>query len=131
MCETHTKSVCVMPYTFSETMRRQMEAKKLGPREVAAKVGKSFEHIRKLISSETFPSRSLQNALADLLEIDRSEFEKQVNADRWREKYGKIPTIAQARHPIAAVWEDLTDDQQTVLLCMARCMVKQTKRKAA
>jgi hypothetical protein len=120
-----------MPYTFSETMRRQMEAKELGPREVAAKVGRSFEHIRKLSSSETFPSRALQNALADLLEIDRAEFEKQVNADRWREKYGKIPTTTQTRHPISAVWEDLTKDQQTVLLCMARCMAKQTKRKAA
>jgi transcriptional regulator with XRE-family HTH domain len=120
-----------MSYTFSETMRRQMEAKKLAPREVAARVGKSFEHIRKLSSSETFPSRALQNALADVLEIDRTEFEKQVNADRWREKYGKIPTATQTRHPISTVWEDLSKDQQTILLCMARCMAKQTKRKAA
>jgi hypothetical protein len=108
-----------------------MEAKKLGPKDVATKVGKSSEHIRKLISSETFPSRALQNALADLLEIDRGEFEKQVNADRWREKYGKIPTTKQARHPISVVWGDLTKDQRTVLLCMARCMAKLTKRKAA
>jgi len=108
-----------------------MEAKKLAPKELAASVGKSCEHIRKLSSSETFPSRALQNALADVLEIDRAEFEKQVNADRWREKYGKIPTTAQTHHPISAVWEDLTKDQRTVLLCMARCMVKQAKRKAA
>jgi transcriptional regulator with XRE-family HTH domain len=108
-----------------------MEAKKLGPREVAAKVGKSFEHIRKLSSSETFPSRGLQDALADLLEIDRAEFEKQVNADRWRDKYGKIPTVTQAQHPISTVWDDLTKEQQSTLLCMARCMAKQKKRKAA
>ena len=108
-----------------------MEAKKLGPKEVAAKVGKSFEHIRKLTSSETFPSRGLQDALADLLDIDRTNFEKQVNADRWRDKYGKIPTITQAQHPISTVWDDLTKDQQTTLLCMARCMAKQRKRKAA
>lgn len=120
-----------MAYTFAETMRRQMEAKKLGAKELATKAGKSFEHIRKLCGSETFPSRTLQNVLADLLDIDRAEFEKQVNADRWREKYGKIPTTTQTRHPISTVWDDLTKDQQTVLLCMARCMAKQTKRKAA
>jgi transcriptional regulator with XRE-family HTH domain len=120
-----------MPYTFAETMRHQMESKKLGPRDLAAKVGWSFEHIRKLCSSETFPSRALQHAIADLLEIDRGEFEEQVNADRWRKKFKKIPTTAQAHHPISAVWDDLTEDQQTTLLCVARCMAKQKKRKAA
>jgi transcriptional regulator with XRE-family HTH domain len=120
-----------MPYTFAETMRRQMEVKNLTPRELAAKAGKSFEHVRKLCGSETFPSRSLQDALADLLDVDRAEFEKQVNADRWREKYGEIPTTTQTRHPISIVWNDLTKDQQAVLLCMARCMAKQAKRKAA
>ncbi len=88
MCETHTKSVC-MTYTFAETMRQRMEAKKLGLKDVADKLGWSFEHIRKLCSSEAFPSRPLREALADLLEIDRVEFEKQVNADRWRTKIGK------------------------------------------
>jgi transcriptional regulator with XRE-family HTH domain len=120
-----------MPYTFAQTMRRQMEAKKLGPKEVADNVGRSFEHIRKLCGSETFPSRGLQNAIADLLEIDRTEFEEQVNADRWRKKFKKIPTAKQAHHPISTVWDDLTEDQQSTLLCMARCMVKQRRRKAA
>jgi transcriptional regulator with XRE-family HTH domain len=108
-----------------------MEAKKLGLREVATKADKSFEHIRKLCNSETFPSRALQNVLADLLDIDRVEFEKQVNADRWREKYGKIPTTAQTQYPLSTVWNDLTKDQQTTLLCVARCMAKQRRRKAA
>lgn len=121
-----------MTYTFAQTMRRQMEAKRLGPREVAAKVGWSFEHIRKLYNSEAFPSRALQKELASFLEIDNVEFEKQVNADRWRKQYGKIPTSsAQAQHPISAVWEDLTKDQQSTLLCMARCMARQKKRAAA
>ena len=112
-------------------MQRQMEAKKLGPRQVAANVGRSFEHIRKLCSSETFPSRSLQDALADFLEIDRVEFEKQVNADRWRQKFGKIPTVTEIRRPIDSVWEELSKDQQDSLLCMARCLARQRKRKAS
>lgn len=121
-----------MTFTFSETMRRRMEAKKLAPREVAAKVNWSFEHIRKLCNSEAFPSKPLQKALADILEIDQAEFEKQVNADRWREKYGKIPTsTAQSEHPIFTVWDDLSREQQTTLLCMARCMAKQQKKRNA
>ena len=109
-----------------------MEAKKLSLRDVADKVEWSSEHIRKLCNSEAFPSKSLQKALTDLLGIDCAEFEKQVNADRWREKYGKIPTsTAEARHPISTVWDDLTKEQQTTLLCMARCMAKQKRRSAA
>jgi len=121
-----------MAYAFSETLREQMEAKNLAPRDVAAKVNWSFEHIRKLCNSEAFPSKPLQKALADLLEIDHAEFEKQVNADRWRAKYGKIPTSdAQAKHPIFAVWEDLTNEQQRTLLCVARCVTRKKKRVAA
>jgi transcriptional regulator with XRE-family HTH domain len=120
-----------MQYTFSETIRRKMEAKGLDIAELAAKVRCSAEHIRKLYQSETFPSRSLRDDIADLLEIDRGEFEKQVNADRWREKYGKIPTISQTRHPIYTVWDELNEEQQASLLCMARCMAKQKRQKAS
>jgi len=120
-----------MPFSFAQTMRRQMEAKNLDHKEVAARVDWSPEHIRKLCNSEAFPSRPLQSALAELLEIDPVEFSTQVNADRWRAKYGKIPSARETSHPIHAVWEDLTEDQQTALLCMARCMVKQRKRKVA
>lgn len=121
-----------MSYAFAETIRRQMEAKNLQSRALADKVGWSFEHIRKLCNSEAFPSAPLQKALANALEIDAAELEKQVNADRWRKKYGRIPaTASEARHPISAVWEDLSKDQQTLLLCVARCMARQKKRKAA
>lgn len=130
MCETHTKSVC-MPYTFAETMREKMDGKGLDIGAVAAKVGYSFEHVRKLCNSEAFPSRGLRDSIADLLQIDRVKFEEQVNADRWREKHGKIPTVGQTQHPIFGVWADLTKDQQTSLLCMAKCMAKQRKRKAS
>jgi transcriptional regulator with XRE-family HTH domain len=118
-----------MSYAFAETMRERMEAKGLDIGGLAAKVGCSPEHVRKLCNSETFPSRALREAIADLLEIDRVEFEKQANADRWREKYGKIPAVSQAQHPIYAVWDELTKDQRTSLLCMAKCMARQKRRK--
>jgi transcriptional regulator with XRE-family HTH domain len=108
-----------------------MEAKELEIGDLATRVGCSSEHIRKLCNSETFPSRALRDAIADLLEIDRIDFEKQANADRWREKYGKIPSVSQAQHPIYAVWDELTKDQRASLLCMARCMVKQKRRKVS
>jgi len=109
-----------------------MESRKLSPKDVAARVGWSPEHIRKLCKSEAFPSPSLQKELATVLEIDRGELEKQVNADRWRKKFGRIPaSAAEARHPISAVWDDLTKDQQATLLCVARCMARQGKRTAA
>ena len=120
-----------MIYTFAETMREKMKAKGLDTAGLAAKVGWSSEHIRKLCSSEAFPSRPLRDAIADLLGIDRAEFEAQVNADRWREKHGKIPTLPQTKHPIYTVWDELTKDQQASLLCMARCLAKQGKRKAS
>jgi hypothetical protein len=108
-----------------------MEAKNLGYREVAAQVEWSPEHIRKLCASEAFPSKPLRNALADLLEIDRVEFERQVNADHWRKKFGKIPTVTQTQHPIQAIWDELTEDQQVSVLCMARCLAKRKKRRAS
>lgn len=113
-------------------MLKRMDVKKLGAKEVAAKVNWSFEHIRKLCNSEAFPSKPLQKALAEVLEFDAVEFEKQVNADRWRAKYGRIPTSdAQAKHPMFLVWDDLTNEQQGTLLCVARCMAKQKRRRVA
>ncbi len=108
-----------------------MEAKGLEIGDLAKRVGYSSEHIRKLCNSEAFPSRALRDAIADLLEIDRAEFEKQANADRWREKYGKVPSVSQTQHPIYAVWDELTKDQRASLLCMAKCMVKQKRSKAS
>jgi transcriptional regulator with XRE-family HTH domain len=118
-----------MTYTFSETMRQRMEAKSLDVGKLAERLGCSFEHARKLCNSETFPSPSLRDKIADVLESDRTEFEEQVNADRWRSKYKKIPAVAEAKHPIYSVWNELTKDQQTSLLCMARCLAKQRKGK--
>jgi hypothetical protein len=73
----------------------------------------------------------LRDKIADVLEIGRTKLEEQVNADRWRSKYKKIPAVAEAHHPIYAVWDELTQDQQTSLLCMARCLAKQKKRKTS
>ena len=120
-----------MAYTFAATIQRQMRAKRLAVSEVASRLGWSPEHIRKLCASETFPSKTLRNAIADLLEIDRAEFEKQVNADRWKKKFGKIPTATEVQHPIQRVWDDLSEDQQSTLLCMARCLAKVNKEKAS
>jgi transcriptional regulator with XRE-family HTH domain len=118
-----------MNYTFSETMRHKMETKNLDIAGLAKQLGWSFEHVRKLYNGATFPSRSLRDKIADALEIDRTRFEDQVNADRWRSKYKKPPSAAEVQHPIYTVWNELTRDQQTSLLCMARCLAKQKKRK--
>ena len=128
MCETHTKHVC-MTYTFAQTMRQKMEAKNLDIGKLAERLGCSFEHVRKLYNSEAFPSSSLRDKIADVLGIDGTKLEEQVNADRWRSKYKKIPTVAEGQHPIYAVWNELTQDQQTSVLCLARCLAKQRKRK--
>ena len=120
-----------MTYTFSTTLQQKMGDKRLSARDVASKVEWSFEHIRKLCNSEAFPSKPLQKALADLLEIDQADFEKQVNADRWRAKYGKIPVSTNERsNPIIGLWDELTKDQQTTLLCVARCLVRKKRRAA-
>lgn len=109
-------------------MRRQMGSKNLSYKEVAAKINWSPEHIRKLYNSEAFPSKPLQRELAVLLGIDPVEFESQINADRWRVKYGKIPGGKEASHPIDSVWKKLSKDQQSTLLCMAHCMVRQKRK---
>ncbi len=106
-----------------------MEAKNLDVAGLAKQLGWSFEHLRKLYNSAAFPSRSLREKIADALEIDQTKFEDQVNADRWRSKYKKRPSAAEAQHPIYSVWNALTRDQQTSLLCVARCLAKQRKRK--
>lgn len=105
-----------------------MGDKNLDIGKLAERMGYSFEHVRKLCNSEAFPSSSLRDKIADLLEIDGTKFEEQVNADRWRFKYKKIPAVAEVQHPIYAVWNELTQDQQKSVLCLARCLAKQKKR---
>ena len=119
-----------MTYAFTDTIRKGMEAKKVGLRQLADHVGCSSEHVRKLSNSLAFPSPSLRDKIAEVLQIDRKEFEEQVNADRWRFKYKKIPAVAEVQHPIYALWNRLTADQQTSVLCVAECLAKLKKRKS-
>ena len=115
---------------FADTVRDQMEAKGWTIKKFADEIGRTPEHARKLYAGRAFPSDDLALRIAQKLEIDQAEFQKQLAADRWEKKYRrKPPQSAQTDlGPLEEVWEQLSSDQRDCVLCVANCLA--TKRRA-
>src|SRR5215468_7608790 len=103
-------------------------------KELAAKTGKTVEHMRKLLMGEAFPGPELQRSLAEVLKMDLATLERIVADDRWFKKHRKYPPASAKVEPLSPVerhWNELSVDQQEELACIAECMVKRNRKRAA
>lgn len=116
----------------SELMSRQMERLGFSRKQLAAKIGRTVEHVRKLVSGEAFPGPDLQEHLAEVLKIEVGQLADAVRQDRWLKKYGKFPPANVQNaflSPIQKVWDDLTHEQREELGCIAVCMAKRNRKR--
>ena len=91
--------------------------------ELASRIGRTPEHVRKMLSGEAFPGPDLQGRLAVVLGVRLDVLTQAVIQDRWIRKYGTLPSTRggpQPPSPVEKVWSDLTRDQQEQIVCLAR-----------
>jgi len=93
--------------------------------ELAAKIGVSREHVRKLLSNETQPSKPLTMAIANVLGIKQDVLWEFAQEDRLKRKFGHtLVAKSQGKNPRLALFEPyllaLTEEQVPAALAMLK-----------
>jgi transcriptional regulator with XRE-family HTH domain len=88
-------------------------------RQLGERGGITYEHIRKIVKGEAYPSRLALRELCRVLDLDTGNMEPLAIADRIEKKYGGIPHALSGKHPelslLAPWWDLLNEDQKRML----------------
>jgi ribosome-binding protein aMBF1 (putative translation factor) len=115
---------------FADTVRDQIQAKGWSVKRFADEIGRTPEHARKISSGLAFPSDDLAVRIAQRLELDHSNLQTLLDADRWEKKHKKKPPESERVDlgPLQNLWTELSDQQRELILCVASCLKSQKKR---
>lgn len=118
---------------FSIAIHDALEAKGKSIAWLAEQVGTTYEHIRKLVRGEAFPSKLLLPQIVRVLGLNKHEMNQMMIADRLRKQFGEIPEAITGKTPrmvkLGMVLENLTDEQFQNLLGMAQGMAAMNRGK--
>lgn len=124
----------LVPNQTGEMLARKMRDLKLSIRDVATKVGTSYEHVRSIVKGKAVPSDLMARALAETLKINKDELERVVTADRIRRKFGTIPLEIAGKNPelepLERVWIHLSQDHKADLIAQAEAWAKRDRETA-
>ena len=124
----------LVPNQTGEMLAQKMREVKLSIRDVATKVGTSYEHVRSIVKGKAVPSDLMARALAEALKINKAELERVVTADRIRRKFGTIPLEIAGKNPelepLERVWNYLSQDHKADLVAQAEAWAKRDRETA-
>lgn len=116
---------------LGDLLSSKMEEQGLSIKDLAEKIGMSYEHFRRIVKGQGIPSPLVLKALCELLGLNYMDAERMVTADRIRKKYGAIPLELSGKkpslEPIERVWDLLTAEQQQDATTMIQAWAKRTK----
>jgi hypothetical protein len=118
---------------YADIVRQRMKTRDnstgepLSIREVAKRLGYSYEHVRKTVVGEPVASREFNDALAQLLNLDPDVMwntaQREKMARRFRELVPNVAPPADDR--LAELWPKLTKEEQHNLIKIAEAYVLQ------
>jgi transcriptional regulator with XRE-family HTH domain len=112
------------PNQTAGMLAERMRGLNLSIRDVAGKVGTSYEHVRSVVAGNALPSDIMALALAGALKIKKEELERVLTADRIRKKFGTIPLEIAGKNPelepLERVWKYLSQDHKADLIAQAK-----------
>lgn len=100
---------------LARALADRMNELELTIKDVALRSGLTYEHVRKLVKGEAYPSRLALRELCQVLKLDHGPMNELAVADRLEKKYGGIPHALAGRHPELSLlerWWDLLTEQQ-------------------
>ncbi len=101
---------------LARALAERMNELDLSIKDVASRSGLTYEHVRKLVKGEAYPSRLTLRELCQVLRLESGEMNELAVADRLEKKYGGIPHAFAGRHPELSLlerwWDLLTDEQK-------------------
>jgi len=102
--------------------------------DLAAKLNRTPEHVRKLECGGTFATPDLEEKLVLILQMTPKEAEAFKNAirwDRWYEKFHEPPPQSGPSSPIDVYWDQLTNEQRQAMICIAESLARSNRAKQA
>src|SRR5215471_16323240 len=119
---------------LAQSLVARMNERDITIKDLAARSGLTYEHIRKLVKGEAYPSRLALREVCRALALDFEEMDKLGVADRLERKYGGIPHALAGRHPelslLARWWDLLTDEQKTSFRIQIRSVAESNQHAA-
>ncbi len=120
---------------LAQSLVDRMNALDLTIKDVAARCGLTYEHIRKLVKGDAYPSPLALREVCRVLALESAEMEALAVADRLEKKYGGIPHVLAGHHPelslLARWWDLLTDEQKNSFRIQIRSVAEANQRLAA
>jgi transcriptional regulator with XRE-family HTH domain len=101
-------------------------------KDVAGRSGLTYEHVRKLVKGDAYPSRLALRELCQVLQLQNADMNELAIADRLEKKYGGIPHALAGRHPelslLARWWDLLTADQKESFRIQIRSVAESNEK---
>lgn len=96
-----------------------MDAKGVSARELAGRVKITYEHVRKLIRGEAYPSQSLLTVVCSELGWDSTRATQLAQTDKIERKFGGVPALLAGKNPelteVERHWEYLNPEQKATV----------------
>ena len=119
---------------LARALAERMNELELTIKDVAARSGLTYEHVRKLVKGEAYPSRLALRELCQVLKLDHGKMNELAVADRLEKKYGGIPHALAGRHPELSLlerwWDLLTEEQKESFRIQIRSVAESNEHMA-
>ena len=120
---------------LARALAERMNELDLSIKDLASTSGLTYEHVRKLVKGEAYPSRLALRELCRVLALDHPRMDQLAIADRLEKKYGGIPHALAGRHPelslLAQWWDLLTEEQKDSFRIQIRSVAESNQKMAA
>lgn len=114
--------------SVAELVADAMEQRGLTIRDLAIKLGLTYEHIRRVVRGEAIPSKFILKPMCDELGIAFDEVDQIATGEKIRKKYGAIPVDLTPRDPdlsvIEKLWRQLSKGHRKDALSMMQTWAK-------
>jgi transcriptional regulator with XRE-family HTH domain len=123
---------------FSEKLKDSMVRFNLSQQSTAARLGCSYEHVRKMVRGECLPSQELLRKLCSIFECEITAIEKLYRLDDARRRFGPTFWTVLGKDPRAEpfyiLWPYLSREERNIMIismsgCIAARKNKTTRRK--
>src|SRR6266704_5003599 len=115
---------------FAAALDNRMEALKLNPTDLHKRVGDvvGYEHVRRIMKGEAFPSDRALRALCSALEMDFDDVKRLVDEARVKARYGDVVAEMTGRSPeldrVERLWKQLNREQRDTVIDIMQAMVR-------
>lgn len=117
---------------FSQRLLFSMSALKLTPKELAPRIGCSYEFVRRMLRSESLPSPLLLRRMSSVFRWNVRKIEELIRLDECRKKFGPTFWSVMGKdprmEPVYILFPYLTAGERQMMVNFLRCIAEATTK---